>query len=186
MKIAFCGAHGTGKTTLLYEIVPLLAVSENYTDLIIRDSFPYPDYQFNYRVFDGIGRRIYTEKKHWSERKKQRYFNWYYTYNHYVHPDFIGSRSIFDTFAYSRLGIGLAFNRRLIDWSCRHITYDFIFYVPVEFGLERDGIRPDDESFRLLHDYETRVLLDYYHIPYHKICGTVQQRLDTLRSILDV
>lgn len=187
MKIAFCGTHGTGKSTLLHEIIPLLKVSEGYSDEVVHQ---YPlgfiSLEFNYKVFDGIGRRIYTEKKHWSERRKQYYFNWWYAWNHYVQSNFIGSRSIFDTFGYSRLGMGMEFHRRLIDWSCRHIDYDFLFYIPIEFDLERDGIRPDDESFREMHDRETRVLLDYYHVPYHKIHGTIQQRLDMLRSILDV
>lgn len=170
----FTGTHGVGKTVLLQE-------------LVTRGIFEKADPRFchwNYMIFDGIGRRVHT--KRWSEKSKQRYFNYWYVWNHYIYRNFVGSRSIYDTWAYSRLGIGLDFNRHLFNWAVRHITYDFVFYIPIEFPLVEDGIRYTDTEFQILHDKETKLILEYHHIPYHKISGSVSQRIDQVRTILNV
>lgn len=186
MKIAFTGSHGVGKTTLLREIVPLLKTSENFTELgYFPDTKEWGPY-FNYKVFDGVGRRVHSKYILWSDKQKQRYFNYWYAWRHYVHHNFVGSRSIFDTFAYSRLLVGLEYHRDLFNWARCHINYDYIFYVPIEFPLERDGVRYDDKGFQILHDRETKLILDYHHIPYHVIRGSTPQRLAQLRGILDV
>jgi len=169
MKIVFCGTHGTGKSTLLYEVLTLT----------------HPHGLGKARIFNGIGRRIHAQKK-WTEKNKQRYFDYWYVWNHYWNKNFIGSRSIYDTWAYARLGIGLDFNRRLFNWAIRHINYDFVFYVPIEFPLEKDGIRYEDTEFQILHDRETKMILDYYYIPYHTITGSIYQRISQVRTILNV
>lgn len=165
MKIAFVGSHGTGKSTLL-------EILQNRPELI------------GHRVYDGIGRAVHTgSKEKWSLKRKQRYFNRYYVWRHYWSKNFIASRSIYDTFGYSKLMVGLWFNYRLMNWAIRHIHYDYLFYLPIEFPLEEDGVRYGRE-LQEQHDNETRLILDYHHIPYHTLTGTVQDRVDQLAGIL--
>ncbi len=165
MKISFCGSHGTGKSTLV-------DVLRNLPELK------------DHKVYDGIGRTVHTGgKKDWSLKRKQRYFNRWYVWHHYWSKNFIGSRSIYDTFAYSKIMVGLWFNYRLMNWAIRHIHYDYLFYLPVEFELEEDGVRYGSE-IQEIHDEETKLMLDYYHIPYHELVGSVQERLDQIASIL--
>ncbi len=165
MKIGFVGSHGTGKSTLV-------GILRNLPELT------------DYKVYDGVGRSVHTgSKKNQSLKRKQRYFNRWYVWRHYWSKNFIGSRSIYDTYAYSRLMVDLQFNRRLFTWAIKHIHYDYLFYLPVEFELEVDGIRYGSE-LQELHDKETKLVMDYHHIPYHTLTGSVQERLDQMGIIL--
>ncbi len=165
MRIAFVGSHGTGKSTLV-------EVLQNRPELI------------GHSIYDGIGRLVHTGvKKDWSLKRKQRVFNRWYVWNHYWSKNFVGSRSIFDTYAYSRIMVGPWFNHRLYSWAIRHIYYDYLFYLPIEFPLEDDGVRYGLE-IQEQHDRETRLILDYHHIPYHTLTGSVQDRVDQMAAIL--
>ena len=79
--------------------------------------------------------------------------------------------------------VGPWFNHRLFSWAFRHIHYDHLFFLPVEFVLEEDGVRYSSE-LQTLHEDETKLVLDYYHIPYHTLTGTVQDRVDQMARIL--
>ncbi len=165
MKITFTGRHGTGKSTLVDILKGLPELN-------------------GYKVYDGIGRAVHTgPKKNRSLKRKQRYFNWYYAWHHYWSKNFIASRSIYDTFGYSRLMVEPQFNHRLFTWAIKHIHYDYLFYLPVEFSLEEDGVRYGSE-LQEMHDKETKLILDYHHIPYHEITGTVDERLGQIGTVL--
>lgn len=165
MRIAFVGSHGTGKSTLFTILKNL------------------PELQ-GHKLYDGIGRSVHTDlRKDWSLKRKQRYFNRWFIWRHYWTKSFISSRSIYDTYAYSRLMVGLWFNHRLFSWAIKHIHYDYVFYLPIEFVLEEDGVRYSSE-LQEQHDNETKLILDYNHIPYHTLTGTVQDRVDQLAGIL--
>lgn len=141
---------------------------------------------WHYKLWDGIGRHVHAKYSNMSDQMKQRYFNWWYVYNHYRVSSYAGSRSIYDTWAYSRLLVGPWFNYRLMSWAMKHIWYDHVFYIPIEFSLEQDGIRYSDLEFQKLHDRETKLILDFYKIPYHVITGTIEERLDQIQRILTV
>lgn len=164
MKIAFTGAHGTGKSTLVKQLRQ------------------HPEF-IGYKVFDGIGRYIHVKKKKWSDKRKQRYFNWYYIIRHYLTRKFIASRGLFDTYAYSRLTVNPWYHWWLFNWGFKHIYYDYVFYLPVEFPLEADGVRYGEELQESV-DEEIELILDFYHIPYHIITGTVEERYEQVCNIL--
>jgi|SRR3970040_646609 len=173
MRIVFTGTHGVGKSTLLND--------PRMTE-ILREVDPHWDC-WHYMFWDGIGRKVHT-KFRMSDRMKQRYFNYWYAYNHHYHRSYVGSRAIYDTWAYSRLLQGQWFEYRLMSWAVKNVWYDHVFYVPIEFPLEQDGIRYTDPEFQKQHDRETRLILDFYKIPYHTLTGSVDDRLDQIQHVL--
>lgn len=166
MKIIFTGAHGTGKSTL----VKLLS--------------KHPEFQ-KFKIFDGVGRRIHTKKKKWSDKRKQYYFNWYYIRKHFFTKNFIASRGLIDTLAYSRITVGPWYHSWLFNWGFKHIYYDHVFYLPIEFPLKSDGVRYGEELQPII-DKDIRVILDFYHIPYHIIEGSVEERYALICVILGI
>jgi nicotinamide riboside kinase len=164
-RIAFCASHSTGKSTLVDELKQL------------------PEFK-QYKVFDGIGRKVH--KKNWSEKRKQRYINYWYVYNHYMYRNFLASRSIVDTYAYSRVLISPKYHRRLFNWAIDHIMYDYLFYIPVEFDIVDDGERYVSKGLQTIHDQEIRNILNWYHLPYYEVSGSIQERLTTVKEVLNV
>lgn len=164
MKIIFTGAHGTGKTTL----VKLLA--------------RHPEFK-KFKIFDGVGRYIHGKKKKWSDKRKQHYFDWYYVRKHYFTKNFIASRGLYDTFAYSRVMVDPWYHWWLFNWGFKHIYYDHVFYLPVEFDIEDDGLRYDEVLQEVINS-DIQLILDFYHVPYHTIEGTVEERYASICKIL--
>ncbi len=162
MKIVFTGAHGVGKTALVTEIAP---------------------YCKEHVVFDGIGRWVHSHED-WSEKRKQNYLNRWVIWKNYLTPDYIASRALYDAMAYSRLLHGRDNYWRMFEWAVRHIWYDYVFYVPIEFPLEADGIRYEGEVFQKAVDKEIKLILDYHKVPYHTITGTVSERLTQIDTIM--
>lgn len=166
MRIAFTGSHSTGKSTLLLECLDIA---------LMGDSIP---------IFDGIVRQWDGIKK-LSPRGQQRLIDYWYVWNHYKTSSFISSRTIFDTWAYAQLSVHADFHLNLFHWAVKHIWYDYLFYLPVEFELEEDGVRPEGREFQLQHDRRLKLILDYHQVPYHTLTGTVLERTQQIRNVLD-
>lgn len=165
MKIAFCGAHGVGKSTLLQH------------EFWKNSSF------INYKVIESYSR---NHSKGWIDKRRQFQVNTRYILSHIYNTNFISARSIFDPWAYSRLNINLDFNFQLFNLAVKFINYDFLFYIPIEFDIYDDGVRPQDKDFQRAIDIEISNLLRFYHIPYHIITGGVDCRIGMIRDIMSV
>lgn len=164
-KIVFCGSHGTGKSTL---------IAADY----FKENFP------GYKIVDSISRKY---PKDWSSKRRQAYVNGWYLWHHFKDWNYISARSIFDAWAYTRLTCGLTFFFRWFNLGVRLINYDFVFYVPIEFDvIDDDGFRPLDKDYQILVDREIKLLLDFYHIPYHTLTGTVEQRINKVKNIINI
>lgn len=169
MKIVFTGAHGTGKSTLFNRLM---------TDVLptdIKVSFQ--------GVFDSYGRKLNTPL---YTKEAQRQFNYWYVYNHYFTYSFISARSIYDTWVYSRSTAGFWYHNYLFNWAVKHINYDYVFYLPVEFPLVKDGIRPEDENYQLAFDKDLKLLLDFFHIPYITLSGSIEDRLNKIKLVINI
>ena len=162
MRIVFTGSHGVGKSTLfdrIYSLIPL----------------PF--------AFDSFVRN-HPNLKNYSARTQQRYTDFWYIWKQYLTPSYIASRSIYDTWAYAKLTVHPDFHYHLMKWAVRHIWYDYVFYVPIEFPLVNDGVRFSDPSFQIAHDKTLKLILDYHGVPYHTIRGTVDERVQQVKDIL--
>jgi nicotinamide riboside kinase len=67
-------------------------------------------------------------------------------------------------------------------WIRRRVAlYDFVYYLPVELPLQRDGTRREDERARLDLDAKLRATLDLW-VPYRTVTGAFKDRI---RAVLE-
>ena len=161
MRIAFCGAQGTGKTTL---------ATSKFFRLYFAD----------HPCIDGIVRKL---PKSYSDRRRQFHTSLTYLRYHFRLKNFVSSRSIFDVWAYNRLSVKTDFLFQTFNLAQKYLNYDYLFYIPIEFDLIDDGFRPTDKEYQIAIDKEIKLLLDFYHIPYNIITGTIEQRIEKIENI---
>jgi nicotinamide riboside kinase len=110
-------------------------------------------------------------------------------YNEMTHEHFVGDRSLIDVMAYAGWVLD---NRERSEYSAlwdscvqiaeRHLRsqYTHVFYLPIEFDIVPDGLRPLDPGFQKEIDERVVGLLDRHAIRFTTLTGTVEQRLDAL------
>ena len=169
-RIAIVGSFSTGKTTLAEEAAPKLGlpllpeVAREIVELgfkLDKDATPETEALIFLRQYNN---ELSTE-------------------------EFVGDRSLIDVMAYA--GWVLDNQERRKEWAlwdtCLDIAkhhlrsqYSHVFYLPVEFDIVPDGLRPLDPEFqadiarRMLH------LLELNDIRYETLHGSVPERLDAL------
>lgn len=109
--------------------------------------------------------------------------------NEMTHDDFVGDRSLIDVMAYAGWVLDNQERRREFAlWdACVEIAehrlrtqYTHVFYLPVEFDIVPDGLRPMDPDFQAEIDRRMLELLERYSIRYETLKGSVAERLDAL------
>lgn len=180
MKIALSGAHGVGKTTLGQGL--------------------YKYYRTRCSVFlnAGIARKIiaqgyslgvnatmdsYVEYmiEHLSALSRANEYELY-----------ISDRSILDAYAYalvnSQNGNSLITPRQLellrLVWELEQKEYDLYLYLPVQFPLKQDGVRPVGREYQEQVSHMIFELLRQYHLTYLNLEGGPKQMLQ--RAIFEI
>ena len=110
-------------------------------------------------------------------------------YNEQIHADFVADRSIIDVMAYA----GWVLDNR--SWSkemalfeeCKKLAqhnlrsqYSHVFYLPIEFPIVPDDLRPDDPEFQKEIDERIVGLLETYDVAYETLTGDIPTRIDAL------
>jgi nicotinamide riboside kinase len=109
-------------------------------------------------------------------------------------PEFVGDRSLIDCMAYA--GWVLAnqpYKKEMALWEeCERLAerrlrtnYSHVFYLPIEFPIVLDGLRPDDPAFQKEIDERIIELLATHSVRYETITGTVDERLAHIHRHLD-
>jgi hypothetical protein len=172
MKILLVGSHGTGKTTLAKEIQKL---------------FPYCE------IIDGIHRE--AKQEGFQINKTNDIVSQIETVQRYLQkicgkPSFISVDSIIRQTAYAICNklpepvINLM--ERLCLFEYEHFSGRFVFYIPIEFPLEKDGVREEDFQFQRDVDKEIKKLLDQFYLGrYEMVIGSVNERVKRVKYILD-
>jgi nicotinamide riboside kinase len=62
--------------------------------------------------------------------------------------------------------------------------FDIYIYIPIEFPMQQDIVRPNDEHYRQEIDKEIKRLLDKHVVNYYTITGTIAERTNSLNEIL--
>lgn len=62
--------------------------------------------------------------------------------------------------------------------------YDHIFFVPREFGYEKDGVRWQDEKIAVAIDNAIKLFLDSEHVKYTVLSGETKERSEKIMSIV--
>jgi len=180
VKILLVGAHGTGKTTLAKEIQKL---------------FPYCE------IIDGIHRE--AKEEGFQINQTSDTVSQIETVQRYLQKvcgkvSFISVDNIIRQTAYA---ICNKLPEPVIDLMKRLCQIekeqfaDFVFYIPVEFPLEKDGVREEDIQFQKDVDNEIRNLLNHFyvtggiensvihfHLEYMIITGSIENRIEQVKK----
>jgi nicotinamide riboside kinase len=169
-RIAIVGSLSTGKTTLAEEAAPKLGL---------------PLLPEVAREIANLGFKL--DKDATVETETLIFLRQYH--NEMTHPEFIGDRSLIDVMAYASWVLEHhEWRKEFALWdTCLDIArhnlrsqYTDVFYLPIEFGIVPDGLRPLDPEFQ--QDIDRRIvrLLETYDVKYSTLTGSVPERLDAL------
>ena len=173
-RIAIVGSFSTGKTTLAEALarrmdLPLLPeVAREVVELgfkLDKDASPETETLIFMRQFNN---EISTE-------------------------EFVGDRSMIDVMAYA--GWVLDHRERTKEFylwdECVRLAertlrtaYSHVFYLPIEFPIVLDGLRPDDPEFQKDIDERILRLLRSHDIEYETITGSIPERIEKIEKVL--
>jgi nicotinamide riboside kinase len=115
-------------------------------------------------------------------------------YNNELSTDeFVGDRSLIDVMAYAGWVIDNQPRRKesalwdeCVKLAERRLrsNYSHVFYLPIEFAIVLDGLRPDDPAFQEEIDQRVLRLLKSHDIDYDTVKGSVEERMEQINSIL--
>lgn len=173
-RIAIVGSFSTGKTTLA-------EVMARELDLPLLPEVA--------REIAGLGFKLDKDATPETEAFIfLRQFN-----NEIEFPEFVGDRSLIDVMAYA--GWVLAnqeYRKEMLIWEeCERLAgrrlrtnYSHVYYLPIEFPIVVDELRPDDPDFQNEIDKRIVDLLETHDVAYETLTGSVAERLDQIRSDL--
>lgn len=169
-RIAIVGSFSTGKTTLAIEAAPKLNV---------------PLLPEVAREIVALGFKL--DKDATVETETLIFLRQWYA--EMTHPEFLGDRSLIDAIAYAGWVLEHQEHRKefalweaCLDIANHHLrsNYSHVYYLPIEFGIVDDGLRPMDPAFQ--EDIDRRILglLETHSIPYQPLTGNLEDRLAAL------
>ena len=100
--------------------------------------------------------------------------------------EFVGDRSLIDVMAYAGWVLdNQERTKEMYLWDeCLRLaerrlrrSYSHIFYLPIEFPIVLDGLRPDDPAFQKDIDERVLSLLHGHDLDYVTLTGSVEDRL---------
>lgn len=173
-RIAIVGSFSTGKTTLAEAVAEPLGL---------------PLLPEVAREVAALGFKL--DKDATPEVETLIFLRQYY--NEMSHEDFVGDRSLIDVMAYAGWVLDNQPRRKETAlWeACVQIAehrlrnqYSQVFYLPIEFPIVADGLRPMDPAFQAEIDERMRALLDRHAVRYEVLKGSVEERVERLVSMV--
>ena len=111
-------------------------------------------------------------------------------YNNELSTDeFVGDRSLIDVMAYAGWVLDNQPRRKEFAlWEeCERLAerrlrtnYSHVFYLPIEFPIVLDGLRPNDPEFQAEIDRRMLKLLDTHGVTHETVTGSVEERLEQI------
>ena len=162
MKIAVAGSHGTGKSTFAKALSERLGCNYIY-DIVREEAFP-KGFVINENTPPEV--QLWLVMRQW-ELEKTTPESW------------VADKCLFDYLVYGEIVLKdkdtLREIRKIIE---RNAKYDFVFYLPIEFPMEMDGIRSQDLEFQKDVDLRYKKCLDELGIRYITLSGSVEERVN--------
>ena len=182
-RIILIGAHGTGKSTLANALA--VETGAPVVESVAR--------QFGemWRVLEDTG----AVKPGQDVVKQECLSSWAYwdfmRWSQMAQP-VIMTRSPLDTLAYMKCDRNIPeslYNLYVKTWGedVRFTTalwHSLFIYLPIEFGIEDDGVRPTDVLFQRDVDDAMRELADTFRLTPVEVHGTVEERVQQVLRIL--
>lgn len=154
------GSHGVGKTSLINEIQKKVSI---YTS----DGFSRPIHQ-NSIGLDKIQQHILINELtawRWVEDRNK---------------NCVYSRSIIDSIIYTKV-LYPNMKIEMEKWKDLFIKYKDcynFFYIPIEFELERDGVRFESVQLQKDIDKEMYSFIAKFQLPFTTLSGSIDRRVD--------
>ena len=187
-RIIFMGSHGTGKTTLANELSSVIdmpvvesvarEVQKNIQlleDASVIDTNNMDD--FDRKVKKNVYQKVYCSMAYWD------FMRWVG-----AEVPCIMTRCPLDTIAYAIADKQIT---EETSTECLKVLQDddefqlalqrsLFVYLPIEFGIENDGIRPTDKKFQKDVDECMRKLIYMFGITPLVVTGTVDERMEAI------
>jgi hypothetical protein len=104
----------------------------------------------------------------------------------------ISDRTVYDQLAYIRYAHengNITFDEyRLLEQYVTYWghTYDYIFYIPIEFPMKEDGVRSPDEYYRKAIDVNIKDILNEHVDGLYRceVRGTPQERAAIVKNVI--
>jgi len=180
--IVFTGTQSVGKTTLIKPLVPYL--EKMYGEPIVHIA----------EVARSLERRGFKINKEATSATQQMIEEEYLRLELESSGAIkVADRSIIDRFSYTLLNSDSSLDKlALLNWYDSNVVehckkYSHIFHIPLtdEVKLELDGIRSPDEEYRRRIDEVQTKIINQYKIKVHTLSGTVEERLDAIKKVLE-
>lgn len=179
-RIILIGAHGTGKSTLANV---LSEITQNpVVESVAREFFKDWKYIEDTKMLDGrMPKSSQTEVKQNILCSMSRW-----DFMRWVDADIpvIMTRCPLDTLAYGFADPLVSDNLMNTNLDilkdnpefCKAIEKSLFIYIPIEFDIENDGVRPTDKLFQKKVDACMRKLMYEFHITPLVVTGSVEER----------
>lgn len=177
-KVAISGSHSTGKTSLITQLHEHL-LNEGISCEVISEvprgiCERLDDETFFHRGKNSLAKQLYMFIEQVSLESQPRECE-----------IMISDRSLVDYLAYTMQLFGEEVRDNevydlLLELLRKHVvSYDAIYYLPIEFPLELDGVREADIEFQKDIDQRLRGLYELLGIEVKELTGTIEERAKT-------
>ena len=179
-RIILIGAHGTGKTTLANALSEI--TQSPVVESVAREFFKDWKYLEDIKMIDGrMPKSSITEAKQNILCSMSRW-----DFMRWVKADVpvIMTRCPLDTLAYgfadplvsdNLMNTNLEVLKESQEF-CKAIEKSLFIYLPIEFSIEDDGVRPTDKMYQKKVDACMRKLMYEFHITPLVVTGSVEER----------
>ena len=170
MRIAIAGSHGVGKTTFAKALAEKLGFT--YIHDIVREEALEKGFVINENTPSEV--QLWLVSRQWELENT-------------TPEDWVADKSMFDYLVYGEIVLKDEDVKKVLrDMIKRTARYDFMFYLPIEFKMEMDGIRSEDLDFQKHVDSLYKKYLEEFGIKYILLSGSVEERVGQALSHLNI
>lgn len=185
MIIDFVGSHSTGKTTLMRQTLQMLVKNQISSDIIE---------SVTRSKIENVNMLLYDKTDDTTQAWISLY-NWSNilnnaAYNQVTMCTDLGVRSLAYTLASPNMSKETELAHRNMIYFFRDSLAEVFdvhwIYLPIEFPMESDGTRKEDEEYRILVDVHTKDILHGCRLPYITVKGGMEDRYELMKQLIQV
>lgn len=162
IRIATAGSHGTGKTFLAKKLARRLGI--NYIHDIVREEAVPKGFEINENT--PLEVQLWLVMRQWELER-------------ITPPGWVADKCLFDYLIYGEIALKDAKAKKIIrDVVLKNAKYDYVVWIPIEFPMEKDGVRSEEEDFRKEVERRYKSLLKKLGIKLILVSGSKKARVE--------